>query len=119
MLDYWSTLPCSHNNYVDLIAQTGILGLSLFLWFAGTMLHTSWRFYQNLSDEFSQGYTASVLGGLVGTIVSGMLGDWFLPFVYNIGFAGLRSSILFWIFTGGLLALKSQFVNNPSRVTVT
>ncbi|MCA9932348.1 MAG: hypothetical protein KC415_00385 [Anaerolineales bacterium] len=115
----WNVAFSSHNNYVDLIAQTGILGLSLFLWFAGTMLHTSWRFYQNLSDEFSQGYTASVLGGLVGTIVSGMLGDWFLPFVYNIGFAGLRSSILFWIFTGGLLALKSQFVNNPSRVTVT
>jgi hypothetical protein len=42
---------------------------------------------------------------LVATLVSGMLGDWFLPFVYNVGLAGMRSSILFWVFMGGLLSL--------------
>jgi len=34
-----------------------------------------------------------------------MLADWFLPFVYNIGFAGFRTSALAWMFLGGLVAL--------------
>jgi len=34
-----------------------------------------------------------------------MLVDWFLPFVYNTGFPGLRTSVLAWMFLGGLAAL--------------
>jgi len=37
-----------------------------------------------------------------------MLADWFLPFVYNIGFAGFRTSALAWMFLGGLVALESM-----------
>ena len=36
----------------------------------------------------------------------GALGDWFLPFVYNIGIAGFRASVLGWLFLGGLLAME-------------
>lgn len=35
-----------------------------------------------------------------------MLGDWVLPFVYNVTFNGLRASVLGWIFLGGLVALE-------------
>jgi hypothetical protein len=38
-------------------------------------------------------------------LIAGMLGDWFLPFVYNIGIAGFRSSILPWLFFGGLVTI--------------
>nr|NIM04092.1 hypothetical protein [Armatimonadota bacterium]NIO95573.1 hypothetical protein [Armatimonadota bacterium] len=36
-----------------------------------------------------------------------MFGDWVLPFVYNIGLRGMRSSILGWLFLGGVLALEA------------
>jgi hypothetical protein len=49
------------------------------------------------------------LGGLVGTVVSGMLGDWFLPFVYNVGLEGMRASMFIWIFLGGLVALAKIY----------
>jgi hypothetical protein len=34
-----------------------------------------------------------------------MLGDWVLPFIYNVGLNGMRASLLGWIFLGGLVAL--------------
>lgn len=46
------------------------------------------------------------LGGLAGTLMSGMLGDWFLPFVYNVGLVGFRSSVFAWLFLGGLVVYE-------------
>jgi hypothetical protein len=46
------------------------------------------------------------LAGLVGSLVAAALGDWLLPFVYNIGINGFRTSVLGWLFLGGLVALE-------------
>ncbi len=101
----WNVRFSSHNNYVDLIAQTGLLGLALFLWLAFTMGRLGWTLYKRLHNGFARAYAAACLGGLAATLISGVLGDWFLPFVYNIGLNGMRSSILYWVFLGGLLTL--------------
>lgn len=103
----WNVKFNSHNNFVDIIAQTGLIGLGVFLAFAAVMGRVGWKLYRRLPDSFARAYAAACLAGLVATLVSGMLGDWFLPFVYNIGLTGMRSSILFWVFLGGLLALQS------------
>lgn len=101
----WNVRFNSHNNWVDIIGQTGVLGLLTVLWFAAAMGRAGWQLYRRLPDGFPRAYAAACLAGLIATLISGMLGDWFLPFVYNIGLAGMRSSILFWVFMGGLLAL--------------
>ena len=67
---------------------------------------------ENLSENLA--WRLHQANQLIGTLASGMLGDWFLPFVYNVGLAGMRSSILFWVFLGGLLALQ-QSSNEMSR----
>jgi hypothetical protein len=40
------------------------------------------------------------------TFVAGVLGDWILPFVYNITIRGMRASVMGWLFMGGLLAIE-------------
>jgi hypothetical protein len=35
-----------------------------------------------------------------------MLGDWILPFVYNVGMRGFSTSMMGWFFLGGLVALE-------------
>jgi len=95
----------SHNQYVDLVAQTGLLGLFSFLWFAWELGRLGWRVRGQTPAGFSQAYVYGALGGLAGTLAAGILADWILPFVYNIGLAGFRASILGWIFLGGLVAL--------------
>ena len=50
-------------------------------------------------------------------LLSGLLADWFLPFVYNIGLAGLRASILGWVFLGGLVALERSANSSSASQT--
>ena len=96
----------SHNNYLDLLAQTGILGLGAFLWFAASIGILGWRLLKQVPDGFHKAYIIGALGGLVGTLAAGMLGDWFLPFVYNVGLVGFRSSVFAWLFLGGLVVYE-------------
>ena len=101
----WHVSFNSHNNYMDILAQTGVIGLALFLGLMVAIGLRGWKLRQRDVDGFSSGYINACLGGLVGMLAAGMLGDWFLPYLYNIGIAGFRSSIFAWIFLGGLLAL--------------
>lgn len=101
----------SHNNYVDMIAQTGILGLLCFLWFAWEIGKVAWRLRARVpKGGFMAAYVYGAMGGYVATMIAGMLGDWVLPYVYNITIRGLRASLLGWLFLGGLLAIE-QILN--------
>ncbi|MBN1139087.1 MAG: hypothetical protein JXM73_21080 [Anaerolineae bacterium] len=95
----------SHSNYVDIYAQMGILGLAVFLWVAISLWRHGWQVRKIVPDGFERGYVYGCLGGLAGSLAAGFLGDWFTPFVYNIGLAGMRASVLGWLFLGGLVSL--------------
>jgi O-antigen ligase len=95
----------SHNNYIDIIAQIGILGLAVFFWLIYAITRLAWQLRKRALDPFSKAYVYGCIGGLVGMLFSGMLADWFLPFLYNIGTSGFRTSIFPWMFFGGLIAL--------------
>jgi len=100
----------SHNNYVDIVAQTGFVGLVcllLFFWQVGWL---GWRLREQAPAGFAQAYVYGALGGLAGMVVVGMMGDWVLPFFYNIGLSGFRSSMLGWLFLGGLVTLEQMVI---------
>ena len=104
----WYVKFSSHNNYVDIVAQTGLVGLACFLWFMWDVGRVGWRLRGRAPAGFAQAYVYGALGGLAGTLAAAMLGDWFLPFVYNVGLPGFRASVLGWIFLGGLVALQPE-----------
>ena len=108
----------SHNQYLDILAQTGILGFVCVLWFFGEVGWLGWRLCNQVPEGFAQAYVYGALGGLVGTIASGALADWFLPFVYNIGFNGFRASILPWLFLGGLVSLTQIYPISSNAIKV-
>lgn len=107
----------SHNQYVDLVAQVGIIGLLAYLWFFVKVGAIGWKAKEIAPEGFAQAYVYACLGGLVAMLVSGMLGDWVLPFVYNVGLVGMRSSILGWLYLGGLVAL-ARMMASPSASPV-
>ena len=103
----------SHNNYVDILAQTGLVGTFFFAWFALATGRAGWRLRRQFQDGFARGYIASCLGGLAACLVASAMGDWLLPFVYNLGINGFRASILGWLFLGGLVALEQIHKAQP------
>ena len=106
----------SHSQFVDLIAQVGILGLLSFLWLFFEVGRLGWNLsHSNLADGFAKAYARGVFAGVFATLMGAFLGDWVLPFVYNIGFSGFRASILPWIFFGGLLAIE-QMAREKARL---
>lgn len=108
----------SHNNYVDLFSQTGLVGLGLFLWFMIELAVLGWRLHRRHKEGFVAGYVNAMLAAWVGIMAIMMLADWFLPFVYNIGFGGFQASVLVWLFLGGLMAIENLPVVAPDKNTV-
>ncbi len=96
----------SHNNYWDLAASVGLLGLGLFLWLAFEIVRFGWQMRGRARDGFEHGFINGILAGTLATLAVGMLADWFMPFVYNIGFTGFRSAVYAWLFIGGLMGLE-------------
>jgi hypothetical protein len=72
----------------------------------------SWRLTKQLPDGFARAYVYGVLAGIVATLVASYLGDWVLPFVYNVGLPGFRAGILPWIFMGGVISLEQLYLQN-------
>ena len=102
----WWVRFSSHNNYIDLIGQTGLIGLLAFGWFVVEVLRLALTLRPRVPRGFESAYLVGAIAGLAGSLVSGLLADWIVPFTYNIGIRGFRSSLLFWFFLGGVLSLK-------------
>jgi hypothetical protein len=100
----------SHNNYVDVVMQTGVIGMACLGWFMAAMSQVGLRLRSLVSREggFAKGYVNGMLAALAGIAVAMLLADWFIPFVYNIGLQRLHASLLAWIFLGGLVAIDEM-----------
>jgi len=99
----------SHNQYIDLIAQTGVLGLLAFAWLLFCIGKVGWQLRNKVDVGFEKAYVYGALGGWVAVVAAAGFGDWILPFVYNVGLDGVRASILPWVFFGGLVALQIKY----------
>ena len=98
----------SHNNYVDLFAHVGLLGLGIFLWLAVEILGVGFRLRSRFRTGFAAGYVNAMLAAWAGALILMLFADWILPHVYNIGFPGFQASVLIWLFLGGLVALEQM-----------
>ena len=105
----------SHSQFIDLIAQTGFLGLFGFLWVFFELGRLSWKLTRQLPNGFPRAYAYGILGGIIATPIAAFLGDWVLPFVYNVGLTGFRASILPWIFMGGVMSLEQMLLKPQTR----
>ncbi len=103
---HWGYAPPSHNMYVDIFAQTGLVGLSCFLWALVALLRLADQARRRLPEGFLGAYARGVLAGFVALLISSFaFADWLLPFVYNITIKGFQHSVYSWLLLGSLVSL--------------
>lgn len=104
----------THNNYFDVVAQAGILGLGVFLWLFIRLLRLGhWTSAALRSRHtFTAGFAAATLAGCVGAMAGMMLGDWVLPFAYNQTISGFDNAAFTWLFLGGMVSLYAIVRNH-------
>ena len=97
----------THNNYFDVLAQTGVVGSFIFLWLLVQLLRVGLFTRQALASKFDfrEMLANATLGGLVGAIVGMALGDWVLPFAFNQTIAGFDNALYTWLFFGCMVSL--------------
>lgn len=110
---YMSYFPteamASHNNYIDILAQTGIVGTFFLLWFFGAQVAGGYKLRLDLRGrwDFAESLSVAVLGGTVGCMTAMALGDWLLPFAYTQGIVGFDLAMFNWFFMGSIWALRT------------
>lgn len=104
----------SHNNYVDLFAHGGLVGIGLFLWFMAEVAKMAFRLRTRHEGGFAAGYVNGMIATWIAIMIIMLMLDWFLPFVYNVGFTGFQASVLVWLFLGGLVALDNMVPAEPA-----
>jgi len=49
---------------------------------------------KTIGSGFANGHINGALAGWAGTMVIMVMADWFLPFIYNVGFSGFQAIVL-------------------------
>lgn len=96
----------THNNYFDILAQFGVVGLGLWIWFMGATLWYGWRTVQLAPPGLARTVAIAATSGWAASLASMMLGDWILPFVYNQGIGGFRYAVYSWFYLGLLIVAR-------------
>jgi O-antigen ligase len=69
------SLTDTHNIYVKMLAEQGIIGFILFLFLLMKAFHSGWRLYRLNSSPFHTGLGLGFMGCIVAAIVTNMFGD--------------------------------------------
>ena len=88
------------------MAQLGVVGFGIFIWWAIETAKLGFSLLKVQLEPFEKSFVITAIGGLAGTLVAAFLGDWLIPFVYNVGMEGFRSSVLAWVFLEALIFIK-------------
>ncbi|MFH0731636.1 MAG: O-antigen ligase family protein [Candidatus Omnitrophota bacterium] len=64
----------SHNTYITLAAELGLVGLMVFLWIMLLILKNAWFVYRRTKDTFIKSFALGFLAGTVGLLVCNMFG---------------------------------------------
>ncbi len=107
----------THNNYADVLAQTGIVGGVVFIWFLAALLYMGWRARRRWREGFRGAFAQGAFAGLIGLLVAMALGDWFIPFVYNQTIAGFRFTVHSWVYLGLLASLALTSPGGTAEAT--
>jgi len=92
----------AHNEYLQLGAEIGILGLGIFLWIVITYFNYGIKFLKRIEDKYKQGIIIGLMGGIIAILVDAIFGfPLHLP----------ATLVLFWLTIGLTITVIKIEVN--------
>lgn len=109
----------THNNYLDLLAQMGIVGLAAFLFFLFQFIRFGWRIVHQLRGrgDLSEIIGQFAFAGTIGCAIMMAFGDWVFPFAYTQTIAGFDYAVYNMLFMGMLPAVARMLSLIPAGET--
>lgn len=105
----------THNNYLDVVSQTGLLGIVPFIWTLIAGAYCIRKTYKHVPHGgFEHAAVAGLLAAFVGMLVAAGLGDWMLPFPYTQGIAGYDYTIWAWLVIGLVMVVYRMYGSSKS-----
>nr|MBP7691639.1 O-antigen ligase family protein [Anaerolineales bacterium] len=105
---YMSYFPAdamaTHNNYIDMLAQNGIVGFVPMLVFFGGLAWMGFRLTRRLRGrgDFLEGLANASFAGTMACLVAMAFGDWVFPFAYTQTIAGFDYAVYSFLFMGAI-----------------
>jgi len=98
----WEGGVYPHNCYLQMTAETGILGLGSFLWVLFVLFRRTCKNLRTMKDEFLSTILVGALSGLFGYLVHSF---------FDTNFYSVQLGNLMWIMMGLIVAIQSKSVN--------
>lgn len=107
MTYYPSGGMATHSNYIDILAQVGVVGTAFYLAIFFVLGWRGYVVYQRVKGrrDFLEALIVALLGGVAGCVVIMGFGDWLLPFAYTQTIMGFSYTVYSWLFMGLILSL--------------
>jgi hypothetical protein len=107
----------THSNYVDIIAQVGIVGTFFYLWFFAKISRLGYNLCRRLRGrfDFAEAMANVAFAGTIGCVISMFFGDWLIPFPYTQTIGSFDYINYSWILMGVILVLDRLFKTNSTN----
>jgi O-antigen ligase len=106
-----------HGQYMQILAETGIVGMVVFLWFIIELFKLLKYFLKKDPDYRINIVAAAVISIIVSRLMIGLIGDYILPQYHNGGLQNFCSTVYFWVCVGILIGLKKLKHSNNGMGT--
>ncbi|MBU2562835.1 MAG: O-antigen ligase family protein, partial [Actinobacteria bacterium] len=95
-----------HNEYLQLGAEIGILGLGIFLWLIISYFRYGLRILKKLKDKYKQGIIIGLMGGIVAVLIDAIFGfPLHLP----------ATLVLFWLFIALTMVVATNNLKSEAK----
>jgi O-antigen ligase len=104
-MNHYSVIDTPHNQYLNVLLETGLAGLVAFLALLIGCLRVGWRLYRTANSRFVEMFALGWLGYFAGMVAGGMTGDFILHSIRNGGLELFTGFYLQWVMLGMLVGL--------------
>jgi O-antigen ligase len=113
-MHHYSAIDTPHNQYLNILLEVGLCGLTAFLLILMRCLRLGWELYHSARSLFSQQFALGWLGYFAGMTLGGLTGDFVLHSIRNSGLELFTGFYLQWVMLGVLAGLTKLDAVEPA-----